>query len=69
MKLAIPASLFCYEPHLFDDSIQCPDLGTSPSLDPVCQKFDQPLQWNVYGRVLRCDACLEQAPIHPKGAK
>lgn len=60
MKLERPAGQFCYEPHLFGDFIECPDLDVTITKEPKCNKFDKQLEWNHYGRILKCQECLDE---------
>ena len=53
-----PEGRFCYEPHMFKDSEECPDYDSEVALEPKCKKYGKDLSWTMSGRVLKCDECL-----------
>jgi len=59
LKEEKPESGFCYENHMFAESIQCPELDDAITMKPKCRKYGEVLSWNVSGHILKCAECLE----------
>jgi hypothetical protein len=53
----MPQGDFCYDLHIFTDSVICPDYKENKPMSPQCLKHNCKLDWTISGRVLKCKEC------------